>query len=272
MKLKDNKVYREYSNAITSDSKSIVSQTGNAEFAGYSEDDLSNLPKDIAKHSFGCGNPVAFSDVKSGQTVLDLGCGAGLDLLLASEKVGVTGSVIGIDFNQDMLALARSRTQDYPNIELKQGRIEALPIESNSIDWVISNCVINLSDDKQRAFNEIARVLKNDGRMMVSDIVGGNMPWWVRYSGVMKAACAGGIISEAKYLEGLGQAGLVETEVVARQYYDAGQLASIVSGAAPTFIRTIKCCGNEVLHSILKKLANPVSKNLWSAKISARML
>jgi arsenite methyltransferase len=271
MKLEDDNISKEYSNAIDSEANTVISKTGNAKFADYSHEELSHLPEDITEHSFGCGNPVAFSDVTLGQTVLDLGCGAGLDLLLASDKVGNTGRVIGVDFNENMLELERKRVHGSHNIELRNGRIETLPIESNSIDWVISNCVINLSNDKQSAFNEIARVLKHNGQMMVSDIVAENLPWWVRRSGVLKAACGGGVISEKQYLDGLSNAGLEHSKVIARQYYDPGQLAFIVSDAAPAFMRKVRCCGKQVLHSILTKLAEPISKNLWSAKISARV-
>ena len=142
MTFKVSKISKEYSKAIETQSNSVVSKTGNAKFAHYSHQELSQLPEDITQYSFGCGNPVAFSKVKPGQSVLDLGCGAGLDLLLASEKVGDSGKVIGVDFNQDMLALAKRRTHGLRNIELRYGRIENLPVESNSIDWVLSNCVI----------------------------------------------------------------------------------------------------------------------------------
>lgn len=269
MKNKSDEISKEYSQAIEANSNTVVSKTGSAKFAEYSVDDLANLPENIAEHSFGCGNPLAFSHVKQGDTVLDLGCGAGLDLLIAAEKVGETGRVIGVDFNEDMLSLAEERVRSYPNIELKQARIEALPIESGSIDWVISNCVINLSEEKQRAFDEIARVLKPNGKMMVSDIVAENLPWWVRRSGVLRAACGGGVISEKEYLEGLSTAGLHESKIEARQYYDPSQLASIVSEAAPAVIRNIRCCGKQLLQTMLEKLATPIAKNLWSAKISA---
>jgi SAM-dependent methyltransferase len=264
------KIAEAYSEAIKKNAKTVVANTGNASFADYSEQDLAQLPEGIEQHSFGCGNPLAFSDVKKGETVLDLGCGAGLDLLIAAEKVGQTGKVIGVDFNQDMLELARNRTQAFENVELKQGRIESLPIESNSVDWVISNCVINLCEDKQAAFNEIARVLKPNGKMLVSDIVAENLPWWVRHSGVLRAACGGGVISEKHYLHGLIQAGLRQPEIVARSYYEADMLASIVTNALPKILIQLRCCGKQVFHSILSRLAAPIAKNLWSAKISAK--
>jgi arsenite methyltransferase len=269
MKNESDEISKEYSNALNSESNTIVSKTGGAKFADYSQEDLSHLPEDMIEHSFGCGNPLAFSGVRPGQVVLDLGCGAGLDLLLASERVGDRGHVIGVDYNEDMLVLAKKRILQYPNIELRKGKIEKLPINSKSVDWVISNCVINLSSDKQKAFNEISRVLKPTGKMIVSDIVAENLPWWVRSSGVLKAACGGGVISEKKYLAGLNSAGLTQCEIVARQYYDPSQLASIVADAAPAVLRKLRCCGKQILHCVLTKIAEPISKNLWSAKISA---
>ena len=258
-----------YSQALQTDADTVVAKTGGAAFADYAEDDLQGMPDGIEAQSFGCGNPLAFSDVQPGDTVVDLGCGAGLDLLIAAEKVGETGRVIGVDFNRDMLALAESRTRHVPTVELRHGTIEALPIATGSVDWVISNCVINLSNDKQRAFDEIARVLKPDGHMQVSDIVADALPWWVRRSGVLRAACGGGVISEAQYVAGLRAAGLQQSAVVARRHYEPSQLASIVSDVAPEIMRRLRCCGKPVLHAVLTRLALPISRNLWSARITA---
>ena len=266
-----NRISKEYSKAVKRKFNTAVSNTGMAKFADYSEKQLSQLPKNIIEHSFGCGNPVAFADVKEGQSVLDLGCGAGLDLLLAADKVGASGLVIGVDSNEDMLALATPKTADYKNIELRLGNIENLPVDTDSIDWVISNCVINLSNDKQNIFNEIARVLKPKGKMLVSDIVAENLPWWVRRSGVLRAACAGGVILEENYIAGLKKAGLEHVKILSRQYYDPSQLASIVSDTFPSLIKNFNCCGKLILHSFLTRLAKPIAKNLWSAKISASL-
>ncbi len=272
MKNHNQNVSHEYSKAIIEGANSIVANTGKGKFAGYEAADIDLVSEEVLEQSFGCGNPLAFSAVQPGQTVLDLGCGAGLDLLLAVEKVGANGRVIGVDMNDDMLALAKRNCQDHPNIELRQGVIENLPIDSDSVDWVISNCVINLSEDKQSAFDEIARVLKPGGKMLVSDIVGENIPAWARYSGAVKAACAGGVISESQYLDGLAQAGLANGEVLARQFYDANQIASIVSDAAPKFLSKLKCCGKNLLQSVLTKAVRPVAQNIWSAKITARLV
>ncbi len=197
-----------------------------AEAAGYRPGQLAALPDDAVANSFGCGDPVSFAGMKAGDVVLDLGSGAGIDLLLAAKKVGAAGRVIGVDMTDEMIAKAREniRTAGYANVEVRKGVIEQLPVESASIDWVISNCVINLSPEKTRVFREIARVLKPGGQMLVSDLMAHGLPAELRAVPAFYASCVGGAIPEEEYLAGLRAVGLADVEVRGRLVYDADQL------------------------------------------------
>ena len=213
-----------------------------------------------AASSFGCGNPLSFAGVKEGDVVVDLGSGAGLDLLIASEKVGPSGQVIGVDMTDAMIEAARKNASEAgaDNIEVRKGLIEQLPIETGSVDWVISNCVINLSPDKPAVFREIARVLKPGGRFAVSDIVAHDLPDWIRNNADAYAACLAGAISEEDYLAGLKDAGMQSVEVTDRLVYDADQLKGIVSSDM----------GNlAVDRALLDVGATSVAGKVWSAKI-----
>jgi len=206
-----------------------------AQLAGYKAELARH--GEAARASFGCGNPLAMAGVIAGQTVLDLGSGAGFDLLIAAEKVGEKGTVIGVDMTAEMLAAAEAnaRKAGYANIELRKGIIEELPVKSDSVDWVISNCVINLSPRKERVFSEIARVLRPGGAFSISDIVVEELPDWVRNNQAAYAACVAGAISERQYLGGLEAAGLSDVGVAERMIYEAEQLRAIVGGELAAF-------------------------------------
>ena len=241
--------------------------------AGYSREELEALPADAVENSFGCGNPLAFSEVREGDVVVDLGSGAGIDILLAARKVGPTGHVIGIDMTDEMIARARQNIarSGLTHVEVRKGTIEEMPVDSSSVDWVISNCVINLSPEKPRVFAEIARVLKPGGRMLVSDIVVRELPDWVRKDQALYSSCVAGAISEADYLEGLRQAGLTEVEVRERIVYDAPQLEAFLSSELPDNDSAGGCCGGGVAASgKLADLAQTLTGQIWSAKIFAR--
>ena len=220
--------------------------------------------EEVLASSFGCGNPLAFSGVQEGQTVLDLGCGAGLDLLIAAKRVGESGRVIGVDMTDEMVAEARCNIEraKADNIKVRKGLIEELPVDSNSVDWVISNCVLNLSPDKGAVFSEIARVLRPGGQFSVSDIVVEDLPEELRNHAALRSACIGGAISEGDYVGGLERAGLDQVEVVERLMYDKDQLLCVVSlddavaeGLTPEF---------------MEAAAAKAAGKVWSAKITGR--
>jgi SAM-dependent methyltransferase len=217
-----------------------------AKSAGY-EAELEAHPE-AGRSSCGCGNPLAFAEVGEGQTVVDLGSGAGLDLLIAAEKVGTGGLVVGIDMTDDMIEAARGNAAraGFENVEVRKGVIEALPVEDSSADWVISNCVVNLSPEKERVFAEIHRVLRPGGRFSISDIVVEDLPRAVRELAGARVACVGGAISEAEYVAGLHAAGLEDVRVSERLAYTADQIREALGGDADRAGEEAKAAGVEL--------------------------
>ena len=248
-----------------------VEQKGAAvHFAGYSTEELASLPKEAVINSFGCGNPMAFADVQAGETVLDLGSGAGIDLLLAAARVGPTGRVIGVDMTDEMIdrAAGRSRPPAQGNVEVRKGLIEKLPVDDASVDLVISNCVINLSPEKEKVFAEISRVLKPGGRMRVSDIVVERLPGWTRSIPSVYESCVGGAISEAAYLEGLRTAGLEDAEVTERLVYDSDQIANLALSEIPAGWKSaVKALR---LTWLVRRSTRAIAGQVWSARFLAR--
>ena len=191
---------------------------------GYSPDDIESVPEDSVL-GLGCGNPVALASLKEGDTVLDLGSGGGIDVFLASKKVGTTGKVIGVDMTEEMLARAEATAlkHGYKNVEFRLGEIEALPVEDETVDVIISNCVINLAPDKLKVFQEAYRVLKSGGRLMVSDLVTeGTLPEEVRKSFDAWAGCIAGALEKGEYLDKIKQVGFENVKVVSGKPYTIG--------------------------------------------------
>jgi ubiquinone/menaquinone biosynthesis C-methylase UbiE len=183
---------------------------------GYGDEELKAVPQG-ANLGLGCGNPVALASLKEGETVLDLGSGAGFDCFLAANRVGKKGKVIGVDMTPEMIEKARRNIEkgNYGNVEFRLGEIENLPAADNSVDVVISNCVINLSPDKSRVFNEAIRVLRPGGRFMISDIVlTKELPSAVKESVEAYVGCVAGAIKKEEYLEAIRRAGFREVQIV----------------------------------------------------------
>jgi len=183
---------------------------------GYTGEELNIVPEG-ANLGLGCGNPVAFASLKEGETVLDLGSGAGLDCFLAANKVGNKGRVIGVDMTPEMIEKARENAKegDYRNVEFRLGEIENLPVTDNSVDVVISNCVINLAPDKRGVFTEAFRVLKPGGRLMISDLVLlKELPDVIKNSIEAYIGCLSGAIMRDEYISAIEAAGFHEVEIV----------------------------------------------------------
>ena len=183
---------------------------------GYSDEEIVSVPES-ANLGLGCGNPVALASLAEGETVLDLGSGAGFDCFLAANKVGKKGKVIGVDMTPEMIEKARgnARKGDYENVEFRLGEIENIPAADNSVDVVISNCVINLSPDKNKVFSDTFRVLKPGGRLMVSDIVLlKELPDFIKDSIEAYIGCISGAIMKDEYLKAIEEAGFHEVKII----------------------------------------------------------
>jgi len=195
---------------------------------GYSEEELRAVPEG-ANLGLGCGNPIALASLKEGNVVLDLGSGAGFDCFLAANQVGKTGKVIGVDMTAEMLDRARenARKGNYDNVEFRLGEIENLPVGDRQVDVIISNCVINLSPNKKRVFQEAFRVLRPGGNLMVSDIVLlKELPAEIRNSVAAYVGCVAGAVTKKEYLEAIQAAGFEETKVLGEATFSVELLAN----------------------------------------------
>lgn len=210
-----------------------VSSTDYTKKIGYSLDELGQLPSAAALASAGCGNPTALAGLKEGEVVLDLGSGGGIDVFIAAKKVGPMGKAIGVDMTDDMLELARKNAKEVgiENVEFRKGDIEDLPVEDETVDIIISNCVINLAPDKDKVFREAFRVLRPGGRILVSDIVtNGRLPEEVRNDPDSWAACISGALEEDDYLEKIRNAGFEDVRVVSKRGFASTVFSAEVEG------------------------------------------
>jgi len=224
----------------------------------YDTSETELLPEDAVKASLGCGNPTALAQLHTGETVLDLGSGGGIDVLLSARRVGPTGKAYGLDMTDEMLALANEnkRKAGVKNVKFLKGQIENIPLPDNTVDVIISNCVINLSADKDRVLREAFRVLKPGGRFAVSDVVTrGEVPPEIRKSVLLWVGCVAGALEEDDYRAKLAAAGFEQIEVQPTRIYrtedarefltskgiDVGALAPHIDGKfLSAFIRAVK--------------------------------
>ena len=227
---------------------------------GYSEDEMTAVPEG-ANLGLGCGNPTALASLKEGETVLDLGAGAGFDCFLAANKVGKRGKVIGVDMTPEMIdkARANARKGKYTNVEFRLGEIENLPAADNSVDVIISNCVINLSPNKKRVFEEAFRVLSSKGRLIVSDIVLLRaLPESIRKNVEAYAGCISGAEIKDKYIELIRKAGFQKVKIIEEKTYPLEYIIS--ESATQEIVKSLDMTIEEV-----KEAANSVV----SVKVSA---
>jgi SAM-dependent methyltransferase len=229
----------------------------------YAADQVGDVPATALEASLGCGNPTALAELSPGETVLDLGSGGGIDVLLSARRVGPTGKAYGLDMTDEMLALAEEnkRRSGLANVEFLKGEIEQIPLPDNSVDVIISNCVINLSGDKDRVLREAFRVLKPGGRFAVSDVVvRGEVPAAIRRSMELWVGCIAGALGDGEYAARLAAAGFVDIGIEITRVYDAddareflvaekvdfASVASEIDGKfASAFVRAVKptaCC------------------------------
>jgi arsenite methyltransferase len=209
-----------------------VSAKEQARAIGYSLEELKQIP-DSAVMGLGCGNPAALAGLKKGETVLDLGSGGGIDVFIAANRVGEEGWIIGVDMTPEMIRKAKSnaRKGGYRNVEFRLGEIESLPLENESVDVIISNCVINLSPDKRQVFAEAHRVLRPGGRMVVSDIVTDRkLPDDIRKSFAAWAECIGGALTKREYLSAIKTAGFSRMRILDEKVFLEEGMAQKIRG------------------------------------------
>ena len=235
-----------------------------AALALYSPEEVRDLPAEIVGATLGCGNPTAIASLKPGEIVLDLGSGAGLDCFLSARQVGPTGHVIGLDMTDNMLELARRNQAKVglENVEFRKGEIEQMPIPDATVDVIISNCVINLSADKDAVFREAFRVLKPGGRFAVSDVVTrGEVPPEFQEALDLWAGCLSGALDETEYKQRLTVVGFTDVaildpaELSGREIDDWAENSAVAKGGG--------CCSSDMTHDLAEKI---YSAKIWAFK------
>lgn len=199
----------------------------------YEAGETAGLPAEALLASLGCGNPTALAELGEGETVLDLGSGGGIDVLLSAKRVGPTGKAYGLDMTDEMLALAQANKEraGATNVEFLKGHIESIPLPANTVDVIISNCVINLSGDKRKVMSEAFRVLKPGGRFAVSDVVvRGELPKAVKDNMPLWTGCVAGALEEREFIEMLHDAGFTDTSIEPTRIYSKDDAATLLAG------------------------------------------
>ena len=252
-------VREHYAERITNNASCCGSDTCcSAESSLYPADLLATLPEGESTVSYGCGDPVTLASLQPGQTVLDLGSGAGLDCFFAAKKVGETGKVIGVDMTPEMIERAQSSAKrlNIQNVEFRQGYLEELPVESNTVDVIISNCVINLAPDKSRVFAEAMRVLKPGGKLAVSDIVtDGPLPDPIKQSLSAWAGCVAGAVEARDYVSMMETVGFTSISITP-VFFEKETIDAVIDDLGDAIeLKTIS--------------RNDIYKAVYSAKITA---
>jgi SAM-dependent methyltransferase len=242
-----------------------------AEAFGYSPDELASIPAE-ANMGLSCGNPTAFATLRPGETVVDLGCGGGLDVFLAADKVGPTGKAIGIDMTDEMLELSRRNAAGRKNVEFHKATIDNMPLPDSSVDCVISNCVINLAPDKPAVFREIARVLKPGGRLAVSDIaLKKALPPEIGNDLMAYVGCVAGAILIDDYRSWLAAAGFSSVEIIdtgkdLNAYSKVSGQSGCCSPSMANGLPVVSCCSSDV-HNELGDLLARYNVNDYAASV-----
>jgi arsenite methyltransferase len=222
----------------------------------YNVEQLGQLPVEAVVASLGCGNPTALAELKAGETVLDLGSGGGIDVLLSARRVGPTGKAYGLDMTDEMLALAREnqKKSGVQNVEFLRGEIEHIPLPDNSVDVIISNCVINLSADKDAVLREAFRVLKPGGRFAVSDVVvrGTDVPPEVRKNMELWIGCVAGALEEGEYRNKLAAAGFDQITVEPTRIYRAADARAFLESAGPALAQLAELVDGKFMSAFVR--------------------